>query len=59
MRHRPDPAEWCPRGYAIVNIDIRGSWDSEGDLYIEGSQMGMLLLNNQRGLQAIINNRQV
>ncbi|KAG4414117.1 hypothetical protein IFR04_012769 [Cadophora malorum] len=37
----PDPAEWCPRGYAIVNVDIRGSWDSEGDLYIEGSQFGM------------------
>ena len=37
---RPDPVEWCPRGYAIVNVDIRGSWDSEGNLYIEGSQMG-------------------
>ncbi|CAI7599822.1 unnamed protein product [Penicillium pancosmium] len=37
----PDPAEWCPRGYAIVNVDIRGTWDSEGDLYIEGSQMGL------------------
>lgn len=37
---RPDPVEWCPRGYAIVNVDIRGSWESEGDLYIEGSQMG-------------------
>lgn len=39
---RPDPVEWCPRGYAIVNVDIRGSWDSEGNLYIEGSQMGRL-----------------
>ncbi|KAI8240946.1 Cocaine esterase [Colletotrichum sp. SAR 10_96] len=31
-----DPAEWVSRGYAVVNVDIRGSWDSEGDLYIEG-----------------------
>jgi hypothetical protein len=28
----PDPAEWVGRGYAVVNIDARGSWDSEGDL---------------------------
>jgi len=28
----PDPAEWTARGYAIVNVDNRGSWDSEGDL---------------------------
>lgn len=26
----PDPAEWAARGYAIVNVDVRGSWDSEG-----------------------------
>jgi predicted acyl esterase len=26
----PDPAEWVPRGYAIINIDARGSFDSEG-----------------------------
>ncbi|KEF55052.1 uncharacterized protein A1O9_08705 [Exophiala aquamarina CBS 119918] len=26
----PDPAEWTARGYAIVNVDVRGSWDSEG-----------------------------
>lgn len=37
---RPDPAEWAPRGYAVVNIDIRGTWESEGNLYIEGSQPG-------------------
>ncbi|EKG16239.1 Peptidase S9/S15 [Macrophomina phaseolina MS6] len=36
-----DPAEWIPRGYAIVNVDVRGSWDSEGNLYIEGSQPGI------------------
>ena len=27
----PDPAEWCPRGYAIVNPDSRGTWDCEGN----------------------------
>ena len=29
----PDPAEWTTRGYAVVNIDSRGSWDSEGYLW--------------------------
>jgi predicted acyl esterase len=28
----PDPADWTARGYAVVNIDARGSWDSEDDL---------------------------
>lgn len=28
----PDPAEWTARGYAIINLDIRGSWDSEGEI---------------------------
>ena len=28
----PDPADWTARGYAVVNIDARGSWDSEGDM---------------------------
>ncbi|KAF5255756.1 hypothetical protein FOXYS1_13812 [Fusarium oxysporum] len=37
----PDPAEWAPRGYAVVNLDIRGTWESEGNLYIEGSQPGI------------------
>ncbi|KAH7201147.1 Alpha/Beta hydrolase protein [Fusarium oxysporum] len=36
-----DPAEWGPRGYAVVNVDVRGSWDSEGNLYIEGTQPGV------------------
>ncbi|SPO03694.1 related to cocaine esterase [Cephalotrichum gorgonifer] len=36
-----DPAEWAPRGYAVVNVDIRGSWESGGDLYIEATQMGV------------------
>jgi len=27
----PDPAYWVPRGYAIVNADIRGMYYSKGD----------------------------
>ena len=27
----PDPTHWCPLGYAIVNVDPRGLWCSEGD----------------------------
>ncbi|MGD9573018.1 MAG: CocE/NonD family hydrolase, partial [Thermoleophilia bacterium] len=26
----PDPAAWVPRGYAVVNLDLRGSGSSEG-----------------------------
>ena len=28
----PDPAYWCPRGYAIVSPDPRGAWGSQGTL---------------------------
>ncbi|KAL4808584.1 alpha/beta-hydrolase [Aspergillus unguis] len=35
-----DPAEWCPRGYAIVNVDPRGVGDSEGDIFTIGTQEG-------------------
>jgi predicted acyl esterase len=28
----PDPAFWCAHGYAIVNVDPRGSFASEGDV---------------------------
>ncbi|OQU98957.1 hypothetical protein CLAIMM_04666 [Cladophialophora immunda] len=34
----PDPAEWCPRGYAIVQPDARGAFNSEGDVYHYGTQ---------------------
>jgi len=27
----PDPLYWVPRGYAIVHVDVRGTWGSEGD----------------------------
>jgi predicted acyl esterase len=35
-----DPAEWVPRGYAVVNVNSRGTWESDGNLYIEGTQSG-------------------
>ncbi|KAK1688983.1 Alpha/Beta hydrolase protein [Colletotrichum godetiae] len=37
----PDPADWVPRGYAIVNIDTRGAFDSGGSetpMVIMGAQ---------------------
>ena len=34
----PDPADWVPRGYAIVNIDSRGSGDSGGTMVVMGQQ---------------------
>ena len=36
----PDPAEWIPRGYAIVNVDSRGTMNSEGDIRVHGSAEG-------------------
>lgn len=36
----PDPAEYCPQGYAIVNVDARGSGDSDGAVAIMGTQEG-------------------
>jgi predicted acyl esterase len=27
----PDPAYWVPRGYAVINADIRGTWYSRGE----------------------------
>lgn len=37
----PDPAEWCGRGYAVVNVDPRGTFDSEGDSYVYGTQVSL------------------
>jgi uncharacterized protein len=31
MFEGPDPLYWVPRGYAILHVDIRGVWGSEGD----------------------------
>ncbi|KAB8217195.1 Alpha/Beta hydrolase protein [Aspergillus novoparasiticus] len=34
----PDPADFVPRGFAIINVDARGSGDSEGTVGIMGTQ---------------------
>ena len=26
----PDPAYWCPAGYAVIYVDPRGTWGSDG-----------------------------
>lgn len=33
-----DPAKWCPRGYAIISVDSRGTGNSDGQIPIMGSQ---------------------
>jgi predicted acyl esterase len=38
MFEGPDPAYWCPHGYAIVNVDARGAYSSEGDIHFWGRQ---------------------
>ncbi|KAK2778935.1 hypothetical protein CKAH01_11526 [Colletotrichum kahawae] len=35
-----DPAEWVPKGYAVVNADARGVGDSEGDIRNWGTGEG-------------------
>jgi len=34
----PDPAEWCKRSYAIINVDARGAGMSEGNTHCWGIQ---------------------
>lgn len=41
----PDPAEWTARGYAIVNVDARGVYDSEGNIWL------VLLLHNASNIR--------
>ena len=36
----PDPLYWVPRGYAIINVDPRGAWQSEGDATYWGHEEG-------------------
>ena len=36
----PDPLYWVPRGYAIVNVDVRGTWGSEGTASYWGHDEG-------------------
>jgi uncharacterized protein len=33
-----DPVYWCAHGYAIINVDPRGAWGSEGDLTLFSEQ---------------------
>jgi predicted acyl esterase len=33
-----DPVTWCPRGYAIVSVDSRGTGNSDGSIPLMGSQ---------------------
>lgn len=42
----PDPAEWCPRGYVMVQPDARGSYHSEGNLYNFGTQVSVDVHSN-------------
>ena len=35
-----DPAYWCDHGYAIVQVDARGAFDSQGDISYMGSLEG-------------------
>ena len=34
----PDPATWVPDGYAVVYLDVRGYFDSEGDASVLSAQ---------------------
>jgi uncharacterized protein len=40
MWEGPDPAWWCARGYALVNVDARGAFMSEGRMAFWGTQEG-------------------
>lgn len=35
-----DPAYWCAHGYAIVQVDARGAFNSEGDIHALGNGEG-------------------
>lgn len=36
----PDPAYWCEHGYAVINPDVRGAYNSEGIILFFGSDYG-------------------
>ncbi len=36
----PDPGYWCRKGYAVANVDARGTGYSEGDVNFFGTQDG-------------------
>ncbi|KAJ5721726.1 uncharacterized protein N7483_009660 [Penicillium malachiteum] len=37
---RPDPAYWCFHGYAIVAVDMRGTWNSDGNAVLPCAEQG-------------------
>ena len=43
-----DPAYWCPRGYAVVYPNPRGTWQSEGDMHHGGHHREPRLLRPDR-----------
>jgi predicted acyl esterase len=36
----PDPVAWCARGYAVVTVDPRGAFGSEGDMTLFSKKEG-------------------
>ncbi|KAJ6028332.1 hypothetical protein N7540_003908 [Penicillium herquei] len=36
----PDPAYWCFHGYAIVAVDMRGTWNSDGNAVLPCAEQG-------------------
>ena len=36
-----DPGYWCSHGYAVINVDARGAFSSEGDIHFWGRQDGV------------------
>ncbi|KAF7891786.1 hypothetical protein EAF00_008088 [Botryotinia globosa] len=49
----PDPAEWCKRGYVVVNVDARGAFHPQGDIQVFGTQEGRDAAENPPHLKAI------
>lgn len=38
MFEGPDPGYWCSHGYAVINVDARGAFQSQGDICFWGHQ---------------------
>lgn len=36
-----DPVVWCPRGYAIISVDSRGTGNSDGSIPVRRSTVGL------------------
>ncbi len=55
----PDPAQWVPRGYVVINADLRGGGTSEGraDLLSDQEAMDYYDLIEWAGTQALSNGR--